>query len=273
MNDRNTILVLDLDGTIIKTGEPLDEELAYFLKKYVGRRSILITTARHPLGVKFVLEDKLGFVPTISLNGAGLHLTSWSKFDRVIYFHRETVDKINTKLLDYDLTIAYYGKGFWAVSNMSHYVEKESIVTGMTPSPWKDYYARECIKILVMCDPSILKMVRERINKTLSNQVQLSTSHETYLEISPPSVSKDTFIPNFLELSYHENKEQPYIIFIGDSENDLSCAKFADEAWTFPSSSMKLKDVCTGILTHDNGLGLKEFLCNLNKQKGGNLYE
>lgn len=266
MNARRIILLLDLDGTIIEAGEPLDNELVGFLQKYLDESRILITTARHPLGVKFVLEDSLGFIPTISLNGAALHLTSWSKFDRVVYFPRETVEKINAELSGSEITITYYGKDFWAVSNMSHYVKRESIVTGMSPSLWKDIYAQQCIKILIMCESSMIDLVRARINKRLLNHVQLTTSHKTYLEISPPSVGKSKFVPNFLENFFHNSKKPAYMLFVGDSENDISCAKFADESWAFPSSPMKLKEVCTGILPHNNGLGLKELLRNLNNQ-------
>jgi len=58
----------------------------------------------------------------------------------------------------------------------------------------------------------------------------------------------------------------PYIVFVGDSENDIDCAKFANESWTFPSSSRKLKEVCTGILDYDNGLGVKNLLRDLGQK-------
>ena len=109
------LLILDLDGTIIETGKPLDSQLAYQLKKFLKKSHILITTARHPKGVSFVLEEKIGFIPTISLNGAAIHLTSWLKFDRVVYFNEEIINGIIKALSCYEVTLSFYGKSFWDI--------------------------------------------------------------------------------------------------------------------------------------------------------------
>jgi HAD superfamily hydrolase (TIGR01484 family) len=266
MSGKTILLVADLDGTIIRSGEPIDEELASILKKYREESRLLIATGRHPLAVKFVLQTALGFVPTISLNGGGLNLYSWSRFDRVIYFPSDTVKAVSRELSGFDVTISYYGEEFWAVSKLSPYVERESIVTGMIPSTWRDQYLSRCVKILVMCEPSMIKIIRAHIKRQLSDLIQISESLKAYLEISPPSVNKVTLIFHFLKKIIAEKKLTPYIVFVGDSENDIDCAKFANESWTFPSSSRKLKEVCTGILDYDNGLGVKNLLRDLGQK-------
>ena len=245
--------MLDLDGTMIKTGEPLDGELAKYLKNFQEKSNVLITTGRHPLGVKFAIGSALGFVPTISLNGGGLHLTSWSKFDEVIYFPKEIITQFRTGVTNYDLTITYYGRDFWAVSDISQYIKKESAVTGMKPINWNEQFAGSCIKIMIMARPAIIKRVRGEINKKFSNRLNLSASRHTYLEISPANVDKVTFMDIYLKHLSNTSDNKIHTIFVGDSENDLSCAKFADESWTFPSAPEELKDVSTGILADNNG--------------------
>ncbi|MFX0182104.1 MAG: HAD-IIB family hydrolase [Candidatus Hodarchaeota archaeon] len=263
----NFILVLDMDGTLIKTGKKLDNDLAILLKEYVNEFRVLIATARHPLGVKFVLKDYFEFVPTISLNGAALHLTSWSIFDKIVYFPRKTVVKIKKELSSFNVISTYYGTDFWAVSDFSRGVEREAKVTGITPVPWKNGFMDGCIKILLIDDKSKIKKVREHITRKLPNLIQVSTSHDTYLEISPPLVKKCMFLPNFLKEFFPQEIQALKVIFIGDSENDIHCAEVANESWTFSSSPKRLKDLSSGILNNPNGKGVKEFLKRLNKWK------
>jgi HAD superfamily hydrolase (TIGR01484 family) len=263
---KDVILVLDLDGTIIRTGEPLDTELANILQEYRQKSRLIIVTARHPMGVEFVLGNCLGFVPTISLNGGGLHLHSWDKFDRVIYFPSQTVKKIREELSPYDVTISYYGKDFWAVSKITPEIQRESIVTGMVPSIWKEYYDDRCIKISIICSLPLVRFVRFLLKKN-DELLKLSMSHPTYLELSPPSVSKCMFLPVIFKRFFQNNKRPLEVFFVGDSENDIDCAKVASKSWTFPSAPPELKQVCTGILPYDDGLGLKELLKNLNSYR------
>ncbi len=257
------ILVLDMDGTLIKTGEKPNIDLMILLEEYINESRVLIATARHPLGVEFVLKDYFNFVPTISLNGAALHLTTWTKFDRVIHFPRETVDKINEELSSFNIITTYYGTNFWAVSDFSAGVEREAKVTGITPVPWSNEFADRCIKILLIDEKLKIKRFREHICRKLSNLIQISASHETYLEISPPFVKKCLFLPDFLNEFFHQEFQHLKVIFIGDSENDIHCAEVANESWTFPSSPKRLKDLSSGILDHPNGEGVKEFLLRL----------
>ncbi|MHA2245622.1 MAG: HAD-IIB family hydrolase [Candidatus Hodarchaeales archaeon] len=259
----NFILALDMDGTLIKTGERLNNDLMILLKKYINENRVLIATARHPLGVKFVLKDYFEFVPTISLNGAALHLTSWVKFDRIIKFPRETIDKINEEVSSFNIIATYYGTDFWTVSDFSVAVEREAKVTGITPVPWKNEFADRCIKILLIDEKSKIKKFREHISRKLSNLIQISTSHDTYLEISPPFVKKCLFLPDFLNEFFNQDSQHLKVIFIGDSENDIHCAEVANESWTFSSSPKRLKDISSGILDHANGEGVKKFLQQL----------
>ncbi|UCG01358.1 MAG: HAD-IIB family hydrolase [Candidatus Heimdallarchaeota archaeon] len=263
--DDEFILVLDMDGTLIKTGEKLNQDLAVLLKDYVNEDRILIATARHPLGVKFVLKDYFEFVPTISLNGAALHLTCWQKFDKIKYFPNETVAIINKELSSFNVITTYYGTDFWAVSDFSPGVEREAKVTGITPVPWRNEFLNGCIKILLIDDEFKIKTVRKHLSRKLSNQVQLSTSHDTYLEISPPLVKKCMFLPDFLKEFFNQEIKDLKVIFIGDSENDIHCAEVANESWTFPSSPRRLKDLSLGVLNFPNGEGVKEFLLRLQK--------
>ena len=253
------ILVLDLDGTLIKTGEKLNSDLANLLHEYIDQFRVLIATARHPSGVKFVLKDHFKFVPTISLNGAALHLESWSKYDKAIFFPHKTVKMINKELSTFNIVTTYYGTDFWAVSDFSEGVEREANVTGITPVPWENKYTDSCIKILLIDEKIKIKRVRKHISIKFSNLIQVSTSHETYLEISPPFVKKCLFLSDFLAY-FHQNSQHPHVVFIGDSENDIHCAEVSDESWTFSSSPKRLKDLSSGILNYPNGKGVKEFL-------------
>lgn len=249
-----------MDGTLIKTGERPNNDLMILLEEYIKEFRVLIATARHPLGVEFVLKDYFKFVPTISLNGAALHLTTWAKFDRVIHFPCETVNKINEELPSFNIIATYYGTNFWAVSDFSAGVEREAKVTSITPVPWKNEFLDRCIKILLIDEKFKIKRFREHINRKLSNLIQISTSHDTYLEISPPFVKKCLFLPDFLNEFFYQEFQHLKVIFIGDSENDIHCAEVANESWTFSSSPKRLKDLSSGILDHSNGKGVKEFL-------------
>ncbi len=89
MDFENTLFIFDLDGTLIKTGEKFDRKLAKIIKILIEKSGVLIATARHPRGVQYVFKPFFDFIPTISLNGAGLHLKSWSSFDKTFFFSRK----------------------------------------------------------------------------------------------------------------------------------------------------------------------------------------
>lgn len=261
MNE-NTIFVFDLDGTLIETGEKLNKSLTKILTKLVHQSRVLIATARHPLGVQYVFEPNFDFIPTISLNGAGLHLKNWCTFDKSISFPEKTVLRLYEKFSENNITATFYGKEFWAVNKITSSIEREANVTGMIPLLWENHYAESILKILAIDDVEKIRGIRSQISLEFPGMIQMSSSFDKYLEISPSGVFKCLFLPEFINsyLMKERKKEKPNILFFGDSENDIQCAKVADATWTFESSPEELKALSKGILQDKSYEGVRKFL-------------
>jgi len=255
------ILLLDIDGTMIITGKPLAPDLASLLMPLQNAKRLCITTARHPQGVQFVLAPLLGFVPTISLNGGAIHLSSWSTFDHAIYFSDQSIANLIEEISSHDLTISCYGTDFWAVSKMSSFVQEEAYVTGMTPMMLSSSHLLRCIKVTLMADHGLLVEIKSHIALNISS-IDANFSHASFLELSPAYSSKASML-KYLLSAFPLDSNSPYIFFVGDSQNDLEWAQLANEAWTFPSSPNELKQICRGVLPFNDGPGLRQFLVNI----------
>lgn len=262
MNIENTVFIFDLDGTLIKTGEKLDQKLVSLFQVLIEQSRILIATARHPWGVRHVFGTYFEFIPTISLNGAAFHLKSWSIFDKAIFFPETTVKKLYTKFIQNNITATFYGKEFWAITNLTKEIERESYVTGITPVEWNEIFADQVLKILVIDIEHKIRSIRFQISQETPKLVQMSKSFDNYLEISPLGVEKCVFLPEILNSYFIKKTKKDFIntCFIGDSDNDVPCAKVVDEAWAFKSSPGNLKALSKGILPDENGKGVRKFL-------------
>ncbi|UCE13393.1 MAG: HAD hydrolase family protein, partial [Candidatus Heimdallarchaeota archaeon] len=107
-----------------------------------------------------------------------------------------------------------------------------------------------------------IRTLREQIYQETPNVVQMSKSFDSYLEISPPGVTKCVFLPEILKLYFIKKTKKKSLntLFIGDSDNDVPCAKVVDESWTFKSSPENLKSLSKGIIADENGKGVRKFL-------------
>ncbi len=180
---------------------------------------------------------------------------------RHFFFQEKTLIKLSEKFLENNITVTFYGKEFWATTKFSENVKREASVTGMTPVQWIKKFSKGILKILAIDEIHKIRMIRSQINLEIPNDVQMSNTFDNYLEISPPRVHKCVFLPEFLKLylSKKTNKKDLNILFFGDSENDILCAEIANATWTFKSSPENLKALSKGILSDENGEGVKKF--------------
>ncbi len=266
-NGCNILLVLDLDGTIIFPGDSITSNLVKYLKYYNDNNLLLIATARHPIGVRFVFNKYFDFIPTLSLNGGGLHLNNWDIFDRSVFFDFTVIRNLKRLIKQYnDVTMSFYGKKFWYVNKITKRIVRESKITGMQPIINTNYGGDGCIKLLLTGDDETLKDIQNIIRKDYYELVSCNKSNLNYLELSPSNVNKTLFIDVFIEYFAYERKDYN-IVFVGDSENDIEMAKYSDEAWTYSYAPNNLKKHCK-ILTLENGEGLHLLLTQLGRQHG-----
>lgn len=250
--------MLDLDGTLIQRGQIVSQEVAEILTELSRQRRVLINSARHPAGIKHALDRFFCFIPTISLNGAGLHLSSWSEFSEFITFDTVVLQKLYEKLSQAETVTSYYGRDFWAVSCFNDYVSEESRVTGMTPKMWNPNRMADVMKVCLMGDDSVVRHLLQEIKNDRLN-INMMQSNPGYVEITPESVTKASYIERFL-VSEGLSRTSVKIVFLGDSDNDIPCAEYSNEAYTFAGASTALLQVCTGKLPERSCRVVAEFL-------------
>lgn len=256
----NKLLLLDIDGTIIFPLKELDPELARYLKLYNDSNSLLITTARPPQGVKHVFNKYFEFIPTISLNGGGLHLISWDQFDEVININDNYANKIFNLAKSYiDVVVSCYTPDGWFVSNINDEIRHEAKAVGFQPSLFEKNIIKDCIKILLIGNVNSLIKIQKELILSSSNSVVSYFSNNNYLEITSSKTNKAFFVSNYLNKIYKLKREQIKILFVGDSESDVECAKIADNAWTYSYAPESLKSYCS-LIEVENGEGLKLLL-------------
>lgn len=260
------LLISDLDGTLLLPGQHLDHDLALELRKFAKRDKLVVVTARHPRGVAHVLDRSVGFVPTVSLNGAGLHRHSWQTFDASQPFEPSTarliMSLVQAEMQRVEEVVAtVYGAELWATTATNSFLRKEAQATGMTPEPLQSKHLDECYKILLIGPQPAMRLLRRRLSAALADMASVLTSNPTHIEVNRATVSKGQMLREFLQ-SLDPRAETP-TIFLGDGENDVGCAQMCQQAWTFESAPAALREVCDGILNGSNGVGVLSFLRSL----------
>ncbi len=220
------IVFSDIDGTLLNKERQLSPSTISEIKKLKNKIPFILISARMPAAMRHLQKElEIGELPIISYNG-GLILVN----DQVVSTTEIPVSIIKN-LTDWNANLnchlSLYHNDEWYVPSMDFWANREENNTKISPevkiggeviTKWSAEN-KGAHKIMAMGEEDQIDQIVDFLSKEHSNELHLYRSKNTYLEISPKSISKLTAI-KFL-LDQHFNLDLSDVIAYGDNYNDV----------------------------------------------------
>ena len=231
---RDGILVCDIDGTLTSPGAlHVPAEVLDALAPFNQDRRLKIATGRHSKSVERLFCG-IGFVPTISLGGSALHLEGWGCPTSIVPLSEGVVDLVLSQCCGRTRRIAIFTSDSAFSPSPELFDPSTCELLGLPLNNLRQSdLTQNILKILIIGDNADLQALRERINAVQDVLLEITSSVQGYLDICAPRVDQAYFLPRCLKNLRDDRYREPYIVFIGDSFNDVCCASLANECWTF----------------------------------------
>lgn len=257
----NGVLVCDIDGTLTAPGAiSVPHSVISALRPFNRDGRLLISTGRHWNSVQRLFRQ-IGFVPTISLGGAALHLRGWDRPSSIFAMPEGVASDVLARCNCLTERVVL----FTSESAFSPSPESFDRITcellGLRPTRLRSGdLDRPILKVLIVDHPEVLNAVAESLRHI---GVEVASSVQGYLDICAPGVHKALFFPSYLSDKKFSDGSKPHVVFIGDSFNDLTSAVLANESWTFKSAPEQLRKIATGVLPDNSTHSLIELFTNI----------
>ena len=220
------IVFSDIDGTLLNKERQLSANTISEIKKLRNQIPFILISARMPSAMRHLQKElEIEELPIISYNG-GLIIVN----DQVVSTTEIPVDIIE-KLTNWNTNLnchlSLYHNDEWFVPSMDQWAKREENNTKVIPkvkshsevvTKWKQEN-KGAHKIMAMGEEEQIDQIVEFLSKEHSEELHLYRSKNTYLEISPKSISKLTAIKFLLE--NHFNIPLGESIAFGDNYNDV----------------------------------------------------
>lgn len=266
-----TLYVSDLDGTLMRNNEKLSRYTVSVINELVEKGlSFTYATARSVESARAITGDLKLKLPVITRNGAVLADNTTGKHLKKSVFTQDEVDLLKTMLPEISSC------GF-----VSCFIEDDIMIRTYMPGEhteglqgYIDYYENDPtlrkaddLNELYCGLPGYVTMIGEREKiapiyekakeyKGWESMFQKDTYRDEYwLEICPQNCTKaKTILKLKEELGYEK------LVVFGDSPNDISMFRIADESYAVSNALDELKQIATQIIGSNEEDAVSNFL-------------
>ncbi|MBC2851045.1 HAD family phosphatase [Cetobacterium sp. 8H] len=258
------MIVTDLDDTLLNSQGKISEtdKLNIMKAQENGIKFVLAsgrpTFAMRDLAKELDLRKYESYI--LSYNGS---IITNCKTDKNILSETLKVEEIHT-LYDFskrkNVEIITYLDDTIVSEDFSSYIEVEVELTKMPFEKVKNFKAtvdRDCVKCIMLGEPSYLKEVEKELKEELGHKFSISISKPFFLEITKLGVDKGS---SLLKLATLKNIKLEEIIVVGDSYNDLPMLKVAGLPACVENAKPEIKDFCKFISTSNNNNGISNII-------------
>jgi Cof subfamily protein (haloacid dehalogenase superfamily) len=265
-----TLYISDLDGTLMRNNEQLSEYAVTEINKLVEKgMPFTYATARSIESARVIAGELKLKLPVVTRNGAVLADNSTGKHLQKSVFTKEEVELLKTMIPELP-----------SIGFVSCFIDDIMIRTYMSAEHteglqgYLDYYENDpSMKraenldemfcgtpgyVTIIGDKERIEPVYERVReyKGWESLFQKDTYRDEYwLEICPQNCTKAKSILKLKEQLRYER-----LVVFGDSLNDISMFKIADEAYAVSNAMDELKKYATGVIGSNEEDAVVEFL-------------
>lgn len=264
-----TLYVTDLDGTLMRDDKIISNKSAAILNRLLAQGIFLTyATARSLSSASKITRDISFKLPVIIRNGTILADPQSKREIEISMFGEELLD-IRQALADISIpgfATAYFGSNEVKLclagrmnEGFQDYLQNHSADRRihMVATEDKLYEGKTCYFTFI-APKNELQPVYERVKHIEGIRCifqQDKYRPEYWLELCPKNATKATAIQRVKELCGCQK-----VIVFGDSVNDISMFRMADEAYATQNAIDELKEIATGIIENNNTDGVAKWL-------------
>ncbi|MGL4534574.1 MAG: Cof-type HAD-IIB family hydrolase [Fusobacteriaceae bacterium] len=258
------LIASDIDGTLLRSDRTISEATKNYIQEFKqSGGKFILATGRAYFGVKKILDILNYEGVIITYNGAKIINT---KTDEILHYTpvNENVTKKMIELARINgIHLNLYQNEEWYVEdsareegiNYASLVEKDPIEKNF--DSFIDY---NMTKILFIAENEKLKELEKIIKKQIGEEVHITYSKKTFLEVLDKKVNKGDALKLVLD-SYSILPEE--CAAFGDELNDKEMLKLVKYGVAMENSNPELKEQVQFITLKNDEDGIIEFLKNL----------
>jgi len=260
------MLFSDIDGTLLDKTRNVSAETIEAISNLKESCPIVLISSRQPSAMYYLQKD-LGVTnsPLICYNG-GLIIVNNQIIDST-FIENSSVIKCLKKAKEIDLHLSLYFEDNWHAPRMDQWTKREINNTRVQPEvssfdimiqtfEKKTWGAH---KMMGMGDPDKIDELIAFIENEFSNQMHCYRSKDTYVEISPKSISKKTAIEYLLKNKY-PNVNIDNCIAFGDNYNDMEMLQAVGTGVAMENAKEEVKEIANYITKTNKEHGVALFL-------------
>ncbi len=225
------MVCLDIDGTLLNSQNELTPATKDAIKKVSQKGvAVVLVSARPPSGIQFLI-DELGIQSTLVCFSGSLIMDG----SQVLLSHclpMRMIEEIDRHAREHDIHMSLYKGDEWFVQQIDYWAHLEAEGTHTSPHTadfaglFREWRERNTPpnKVLCMAEREKIDWLNRTLSELYPEELEISPSKPTYLEIMPKNVSKPKAV-EFLCQRYGVARED--VIAIGDNFNDLGMIIYA----------------------------------------------
>ncbi|MGM0414551.1 MAG: Cof-type HAD-IIB family hydrolase [Bacillota bacterium] len=256
------MIAIDLDNTLLTSEKEMDGETAELIREAdkAGKKVILATGRMFEAALPFLEKLELD-TPLITYNGA-LVKDKNRKVIQENLISNDLTKEVIKFAEDYGLHIHYYSAGNYYYRWENKYAREYAEVTGLsgieTRVKLEDYIERPALKLLIIEDEKKRReYFKSELYKFYRNRLSISSSMETYIEITASNVNKGRALA---ELADDYNILPEEIIAVGDGYNDLSMLEMAGLGVAMENAPEEVRSKADRITQSNDNQGVAKVL-------------
>jgi Cof subfamily protein (haloacid dehalogenase superfamily) len=221
----------DIDGTLLDSRRELADVTIASIKRLKSHMPVVLASSRMPSAMRH-LQQQLGILdqPLICYNGGyciHYNLDHDVKVIHDVTLLRTVVKAIVDKVSGTGIHASLYHADEWYAPQLDYWSERESTITKVKPTirpiseTMMDFEARNISAHKVMCmgEANELDTLQQYLEQHFDTQLHAYRSKDTYLEITPKSISKASALAIIMEQTFQMSIDD--VIAFGDNYNDV----------------------------------------------------
>jgi Cof subfamily protein (haloacid dehalogenase superfamily) len=220
---RIALVVSDVDGTLLTHDKRLTERSIDAVRRlHQAGIGFTITSSRPTIGMRFLIEQLEITLPIGAFNGSAIVDAQMHPIEQHL-IPLPAVERSLELLGEYGVDIWLFTADQWLTRNGDgEYVPKEKLAIKADPtivSDFTPYLSSACKIVGSSSDPALLGRCEAAVQKALGARATAVRSQSYYLDITPPGLTKGTFVQ---ATARRLGVALDAVATIGDMQNDLS---------------------------------------------------
>jgi Cof subfamily protein (haloacid dehalogenase superfamily) len=266
---RIVLVVSDVDGTLLTHDKRLTERSVDAVRRlHEADIGFTITSSRPTIGMRFLIEQLKITLPIGAFNGSAIVDPQMRPIEQHL-IPLSAVERSLELLGEYGVDIWLFTADQWLTQNGDgEYVPKEKLAIKTDPtivSDFTPYISNACKIVGSSPDPALLMRCEAAMKEALGTRATAVRSQSYYLDITPPGLTKGTFVQS---TARRLGVATDAIATIGDMQNDLSMFAVSGLSFAMGNATDDVKSRATRVTASNEEDGFAQAMDVILRENG-----